>query len=129
MTPIQSRTIRPMPLLIPGALSLALAGCSLFSQTPDPKTRSAVREAVPYGATSDTAASRLSGLGYACSKRQGNYTDESGHTRSAEHFLFCEQRPGVISFACQNRDLVTVVLRDDAVSGIEVVRGPSCERN
>ena len=115
--------------LYPGMLALALTGCSFFSQTPDPKTRIAVRDAVLYGATTEAAAEKLSGLGYACSRRQGNYLDESGHTRTADHFLFCEQRPGVISFTCENRDLVTVVLRDNLVTGIEVLRGPSCERN
>lgn len=115
-------------LRFPAAASalVLLAGCSLFSQTPDPQLRRNVRDAVPYGATAEQAATKLSGLGFACSRRQGNYSDESGHTRSAEHFLFCEERPHAVSFTCENRDQVTVILRDDKVSGIEVLRGPSC---
>lgn len=104
----------------------AVAGCSLFSQTPDAGRRSEIRSTVPYGMTIDTAESKLSGLGFACSRRGGNYLDESGTTRSAERFLACEERPGVVSFACENRDQVTVVEREGVVSGIEVTRGPSC---
>lgn len=113
-----------------GSLGLvALAGCSLFSQTPDPATRNSIRTTITYGMSADVAASKMSGLGFACSRHTGNYLDETGHTRQAEHFLFCEQRPGVVSFTCLNRDQATLVLRDDTVAGIEVVRGPSCERN
>lgn len=103
-----------------------LAGCTLFSQTPSPDVQHQVRAAISYGMSAETADSKLSGLGFACSKRQGNYLDESGHTRSAEHFLFCERRPGKISFACENRDQVTAVLRNGVVAAIEVTRGPSC---
>lgn len=110
------------------AVLLLSAGCSLFSQTPDPQRRKAIRAALPYGLPVETAESRLSGLGFACSRRQGNYLDEEGRTRSADHFLFCEQRPGRISFSCENRDQVTVLSREGLVSGIEVVHGPSCVR-
>ncbi len=107
---------------------LTLAGCSLFSQTPTAETQAAVRNTVGYGMTAETAESKLSGLGYACSRRGGNYSDESGHTHQAEHFLLCEQRPSAISFSCENRDQVTVILREGLVTGIEVTRGPSCTR-
>lgn len=103
-----------------------LAGCTLFSQTPSPDVQHQVRAAISYGMSAETADSKLSGLGFACSKRQGNYLDEGGHTRSAEHFLFCERRPGKISFSCENRDQVTAVLRNGVVAAIEVTRGPSC---
>jgi len=112
-----------------GLLALGLGACSFFSQTPDPKTRLKIREAAPYGATYDQVSAKLSGLGFACTKRQGNYLDEEGHTRTAEHFLDCVQRPNAVSFTCENRDQVTVILRDDLVTGVEVLRGPSCERN
>lgn len=115
-----------LPLI---AAVLLLPACSLFSQTPDAATRSKVRAAVPYGVSADTAAEKLSGLGFSCARRTGNYSDESGQTHSAEHFLYCQERPGPISFTCLNRDLVTVVLRSEQVAGIEVTRGPSCERN
>lgn len=108
------------------AFSSGLVGCSLFSQTPDAGRRSEIRAAVPYGVAIPTAESKLSGLGFACSRRGGNYLDESGTTRSAEHFLACEERPGVVSFACLNRDQVTLIEREGVVSGIEVTRGPSC---
>lgn len=107
---------------------LSLAGCSLLSQTPDPDRRNAIRQRIEYGLTSVEADSRLSGLGFACSRRGGEYLDEAGKAREADHFLACTERPGVVSFACQNRDQVTVVLRDDKVSGIEVRRGPSCDQ-
>jgi len=110
------------------AALLALAGCSLLSQTPDPDRRSAIRQRVEYGLRSVEADSRLSGLGFGCSRRSGEYLDESGKAREADHFLLCIERPGVVSFACQNRDQVTVVLRDDKVAGIEVRRGPSCDQ-
>ncbi len=113
--------------LAAGVLSL-LAACSLLSQTPDPDRRTAIRKRVDYGLTSTEADSRLSGLGFACSRRSGEYLDESGKSREADQFLYCTERPGVVSFACQNRDQVTLVLRDDKVSGIEVRRGPSCEQ-
>ncbi len=113
---------------LPASLVLLLAGCSLLSQTPNPDRRSAIRERVEYGLTSTEADSRLSGLGFACSRRSGEFLDEAGKSREADHFLSCTERPGVVSFACQNRDQVTVVLRDDKVSGIEVRRGPSCDQ-
>ena len=113
---------------LPASLALLLAGCSLLSQTPNPERRSAIRERVAYGLTSTEADSRLSGLGFACSRRSGEFLDESGKSREADHLLSCTERPGVVSFACQNRDQVTVVLRDDKVSGIEVRRGPSCDQ-
>ena len=111
------------------AAALLLPACSLFSQTPDPAVRGKVRAALPYGLATDAAAEKLSGLGFACSRRIGQYSDESGQTHSAEHFLDCEERPGPVSFTCLNRDHVTVVLRGEQVAGIEVTRGPSCERN
>jgi hypothetical protein len=109
-------------------LLLASAGCQLLSQTPDPDRRSAIRERVAYGLSAAEASSRLSGLGFGCSRRSGEYLDEAGKAREADHLLFCVERPGAVSFACQNRDQVTVVLRDDQVSGIEVRRGPSCDQ-
>lgn len=113
-----------------GAASLVLAstGCQLLSQTPDPDRRSAIRERVDYGLTAAEASSRLSGLGFGCSRRSGEYLDEAGKAREADQFLFCVERPGAVSFACQNRDQVTVMLRNDQVSGIEVRRGPSCDQ-
>ncbi len=109
-------------------LLLASAGCQLLSQTPDPDRRRAIRERVAYGLSAAEASSRLSGLGFGCSRRSGEFLDEAGKAREADHFLFCVERPGAVSFACQNRDQVTVVLRDDQVSGIEVRRGPSCDQ-
>lgn len=121
------RSFRPGTVLAVGALVL-LAGCSFLSQTPDPDRRSAIRQRVAYGLPSAEADSRLSGLGFACSRRSGEFLDEAGKPREADQFLYCVERPGVVSFACQNRDQVTVVLRDDKVSGIEVRRGPSCDQ-
>lgn len=112
---------------LPIGLALWLPACSLFGTTPSPAKRQAVRDALPYGMDIAQAQSKLSGLGFACSRRTGNYTDESGAERSSERFLFCEQRPNAISFACENRDQVTVIDRDSTVSGIEVTRGPSCQ--
>ncbi|MCK9194622.1 MAG: hypothetical protein M0P19_12195 [Nevskia sp.] len=109
-------------------LATTLSACSLFSQTPDPGLQQRVRANLPYGTSTADAESKLSGLGFACSKRQGNYLDESGHTRNAEHFLFCEERPGAISFTCLNRNQVTAVLKNGVVSAIEVTRGPSCSK-
>lgn len=122
------RTSRPALVMLGAGLLLSLAGCSLLSQTPDPDRRSEIRARVAYGLTLAEAESRLSGLGFGCTRRQGEYLDESGASRSARDFLHCVERPGVVSFACQNRDQVTVVLRDDKVSGIEVRRGPSCDQ-
>lgn len=113
--------------IVASALML-LSACSFLSQTPDPDRRSAIRARVEYGLTSVEADSRLSGLGFACSRRSGEYLDEAGKSREADAFLDCTERPGVVSFACQNRDQVTVVLREDKVSGIEVRRGPSCDQ-
>lgn len=110
------------------ACTVALGGCSLFSQTPDPGRRNEIRARVPYGASVVEAESRLSGLGFGCTRRKGEFVDERGATRSAPDFLYCQERPGVVSFACQNRDQVTVVLRENTVSGIEVRRGPSCDQ-
>ncbi len=110
------------------ALSMLLGACSLFSQTPDPDKRSSIRAALPYGASMASAESKLSGFGFACSNRHGNYLDESGVTRNTENFLYCEERPRAIGFACENRDQVTVVARNDVISGVEVTRGPSCVR-
>lgn len=107
-------------------LATTLSACSLFSQTPDPSVQQRVRANLPYGTSAADAESKLSGLGFACSRRQGNYLDESGHTRNAEHFLFCEERPGAVSFTCLNRNQVTAVLKNGVVSAIEVTRGPSC---
>ena len=118
----------PRATMLVFGLTVLLSACSLFSQTPDPEKRSQIRSAISYGIPIAEAESKLSGLGFACSNRQGNFIDESGHRRSAEHFLFCEQRPARISFTCENRDQVTVIARNDAVSGIEVLRGPSCIR-
>lgn len=112
---------------LPIGLALLLPACSLFSTTPSPAKRQAVRDALPYGMDIAQAQSKLSGLGFACSRRTGNYTDEGGAEHSSERFLFCEQRPNTISFACENRDQVTVIDRDGTVSGIEVTRGPSCQ--
>jgi len=110
------------------AAAVLVAGCSALSQTPDPARRSAIRERVEYGLNAVQADSRLSGLGFGCSRRSGEYLDEAGKSREADQFLYCVERPDVVSFACQNRDQVTVVLRDDKVSGIEVRRGPSCDQ-
>lgn len=109
------------------ALTL-LGGCSLFSQTPDPDRRAEIRARVNYGASAAEAESRLSGLGFGCRRRKGEFVDERGTARDAADFLHCVEHPGVFSFACQNRDQVTVVLRDGKVSGIEVRRGPSCDQ-
>jgi hypothetical protein len=114
------------PVLI--VLAVSLAGCSLFSQTPDPKRRSQIRDALPYGLPMEEAAARLSTLDFACQYRQGEYFDEANQTRSAPRLLSCEQRPARVSFFCLNRDRVTVLPKDDKVNGIEVTRGPSCTR-
>ena len=116
----------PAAVLLP-SVALLLPACSMFGLTPAPATRQAIRDALPYGMSIATAESKLSGLGFGCRRRTGHYTDESGAQHSAERFLFCEERPDAISFACQNRDQVTVIDREGAVSGIEVTRGPSCQ--
>lgn len=107
-------------------VAASLAGCSLFSQTPDPQRRSQIRDALPYGLPMEEAAARLSTLDFACSYHTGDYFDEGGATRSAPRFLSCEQRPARVSFFCLNRDRVTVLPKDDKVNAVEVTRGPSC---
>lgn len=113
--------------LLPAA-ALLLSGCSLFGLTPAPARQQAVRDAVPYGMPMLQAEAKLSGLGFSCRRRTGDYLDEAGVSRRAERFLFCEERPNAISFACENRDQVTLVERDGGVAGIEVTRGPSCQQ-
>lgn len=119
---------RPVLAAVAAAAMLLVTGCSLFAQTPDAARRSEIRTRLDYGLSASEAESRLSGLGFGCSRRSGEYTDESGASRSAADLLHCVERPGVVSFACQNRDQVTVVLREGKVSGIEVRRGPSCDQ-
>ena len=112
---------------VPVAL-LLLSGCSLFSRTPEPARRQAIRDAIPYGMSLAKAESKLSGLGFECRRRSGRYRDESGVEREALRFLYCEERPNAISFTCENRDQVTLIERDGGVAGIEVTRGPSCQQ-
>lgn len=119
------RRIAVATLLI---VTTLLPACSLFSTTPEPARRLEIRNALPYGMSIAKAEAKLSGLGFTCRRRTGNYTDESGAEHSADRFLFCEERPNKISFACENRDQVTVIDREGAVSGIEVSRGPSCQQ-
>lgn len=117
----------PAAVLLP-SLVVLLSACSMFGLTPAPAKRQAVRDALPYGMAIAAAEAKLSGLGFACRRRSGTYTDESGADHSAERFLFCEERPNAVSFACENRDQVTVIEREGLVSGIEVTRGPSCQQ-
>lgn len=125
-TSTKAGMLRALPVL--GA-AFALAGCSYFSTEPDAQMTHRVHAAVPPGALMDTAESNLIGLGFACANRQGDYEDEGGTTRSAPHFLLCEERPGSFSFNCENRDRVVVVpTAANVVGTVDVSRGPSCTR-
>lgn len=104
----------------------ALAGCSLFGQTVDPKVRDRVHAALKPGLSMDEAESTLLGMNFSCATRGGDFSDETGHDRSAPRFLHCIERPGTVSFSCMNRDQVYVVPRDGVVHEVNVVRGPDC---
>lgn len=108
------------------AACAALAGCSLFGRTVDPKERDRVHAAVRPGLSMDEAESALLGMNFSCATRGGDFTDETGHDRSAPRFLHCIKRPGTISFSCMNRDQVYVVPHNGVVDEVNVVRLPDC---
>jgi hypothetical protein len=114
------------------AVATLCGGCSYvhdtFSQTVDPGTSDRIHAAVPIGTTMTAAEARLSSLGFNCGDRTGNYTDETGHGRSAGDFLSCVKRPSQLSFACENRDQVVVVPNAGVVDEVDVVRGPDCDQ-
>jgi hypothetical protein len=99
-----------------------------LSSSVDPRERERVHAAVPVGTTSEAAEAKLSGLGYRCTTRRGNFVDEAGNQRSAARFLACVARPGRLSFACENRDEVVVVLDNGIVDEVDVMRGPNCDQ-
>lgn len=110
--------------------SLALlAGCSLFSLTPNADVVADVHRQVPIGISVDSAEANLADLGFSCSRQRGAYTDESGNDHEDAHFMRCARRPGRVSVACANRDQVVVVPGDtDKVVAVEVSHGPDCTR-
>ncbi|MDB5985506.1 MAG: hypothetical protein JWR16_559 [Nevskia sp.] len=103
-----------------------LAGCSFFSQTVTPQRRDRIHAALPIGLSADEAEAKLNGLGFSCIRRSGDYPDENGNDVAAHGFLQCTQRPGTISFNCENRDQVYVALAGNVVDHVSVVRGPDC---
>jgi hypothetical protein len=113
------------------AAACLTAGCSwlhdTFSSSVDSKTAERVHSAVPIGTTMDAAEARLSGQGFDCGMRTGNFTDERGRDRSAERFLLCARRAGKLSFACENRDEVVVLPAGGVADEVDVVRGANCD--
>lgn len=107
-----------------------LGGCSYlrdtFSQTPAQQTQDKVHAALPVGTTMDEAEARLASMNFACQPRAGTYIDEFGKQRSAERFLSCTRRAGLVGFNCENRDQVYVVPNNGVVDQVAVVRGPDC---
>lgn len=115
------------PLWLAPVIGLS-AACSMFSQTISTDKHDRVHAALPAGISADEAQARLNGLDFSCTRRTGDYPDESGSTVTAEHFLSCVQRPGIVSFACENRDQVYVALLGEVVDKVSVVRGPNCSQ-
>lgn len=106
-----------------------LAGCSLFSLTPDADVVAQVHRQVPLGISLDSAEANLAALGFNCARQRGAYTDEHGNDHEDAHFMRCARRPGTISVACANRDQVVVVPGDTGkVTAVEVSHGPDCSR-
>ncbi|MDI3258194.1 MAG: hypothetical protein QJR02_00495 [Sinobacteraceae bacterium] len=125
----------PLLAIAAGCAALLVGACSGlgwigqgFGQSVDPRERERIHAAVPVGISSDEAEAKLSGLGYGCTARQGNFVDESGNQRSAARFLACVAKPGRWSFACENRDEVVVVVKDGIVDEVDAVRGPNCDQ-
>ncbi len=105
-----------------------LAGCSFFSETVSPQQRDRIHAALPVGMAADDAEGKLNELGFGCIQRSGDFPDENGNDVAARGFLQCTKRPRTISFNCENRDQVYVVLAGGVVDRVSVVRGPNCSQ-
>jgi len=120
------------------ALCSALTACSFFSQTVSLEQRDRIHAALPVGMAADDAEGKLNELGFQCTRRRGDYPDEDGNDVRSRKFLSCMQRPGTVSFNCENRDQVYVALAGavqgsvqnqeplEVVDHVSVVRGPNC---
>jgi len=105
---------------------LLLAGCSFFSTSVSPLDRSVILDKVPPGLTADAAESAVTSLDFRCTHRSGSFYDEDGREHQADQFLSCVKAPRRISFECENRDQVYVVLKGGISDQVYVARGPTC---
>ena len=103
-----------------------LAGCAMFSQTPDTGVRQMVADNAPLGATMDAAQGGISAHGFACSQSHGSFIDADGHEHNPPEFVTCTEKPGQFAFTCAYRDYVYLIPKQGVVDEVYVVRGPNC---
>jgi hypothetical protein len=104
----------------------ALTGCSIFSQSVDPELRDHLRAAARPGTPIDEAEAAISSQGFRCSMAHGQFYDEYDKSHDVPQYLWCVERPGTFSFACQNRTQVFIIPHEGFVDQTYVVRSTTC---
>ena len=90
-------------------------------------TQDTIHSRVHTGMQVSNALAELESMNYLCKRRKGSYFDPAGREQQvAGTFLVCTHRPRVISFQCNYRTQVIVVLRGDLVTKVQVAEAPSC---
>jgi hypothetical protein len=105
---------------------LGAGGCSIFGQSVDPELRDKLRDAAKPGMPMDEAEAAISSQGFRCQPKHGEFYDEYGTKHDVPKYLWCVERPGFVSFTCQNRDQVFIIPQDGFVDQTYVLRSTTC---
>lgn len=114
-------------MAVAGLVALLLQGCALLSPSVSDSTRDKINNHVHAGMTMSDARVEMESIDYLCRTRSGSYFDENGEEHVVNSpFVICDERPGAISFVCNDRTQVTLVPDGDRVRRVQIVKAPSC---